>query len=90
MTKYLLWFMRMKKDSKLWDVIIHLKDSLSDPQIKEELILLLRLVVSIISKLMDQETFEKRLQEVSQTILNYVYPEQTQSTSHADNVSAVD
>ena len=90
MTKYLLWFMRMKKDSKLWDVIIHLKDSLSDPQIKEELILLLRLAVSIISKLMDKETFEKRLTEVYRTILDYVYPEQTQSKSPADNVSAVD
>lgn len=63
---------------KEWDAITHLKDFLTDSQIKEELILLLRLLVSIISKLMTKDQSENALQEVSRIILDYVYPDQKQ------------
>lgn len=69
--------MRMEK-FKPWDVITRLKDLSTDSQLLEEIILLLRLLASIISRLTTKETFEKRIQEVSAQILEYVYPDQKQ------------
>lgn len=80
----------MKDSFNLWLAITRLKDFLTEKQVREELTMLLRLLVSIISKLMEKETLSKRLNEVSDQILDYVYPDPAQLRSPADNVSDVD